>query len=231
MKSKTKKPKKKKQIQRNFNLAILLFTAFIGFFLFDRFLDLYNHSLKKINLGANSSIGEVAKYTPMIEEELIKIGLEEHTVTVAALMMQESKGKGGDPMQASESAGLAPNTIQDPKQSIHQGVKYFQRAVNYGEEKHVDFPTIIQAYNMGIGYIDFIAKNGGKHSEELAKKFSMMQVEKNPQTYNCGGDKNNFRYPYCYGDFSYSSKVAKHMENITVSIPANVSESTSKRSF
>lgn len=228
MKYNTKKPKKKKQIQRNFNIVILLLSVFVGFFLLDRFLDLSNQNLLKINSGVNSSIGEVAKYTPYIQEELKKVGLDEHTVTVAALMMQESKGKGGDPMQASESAGLSPNAIKDPKQSIHQGVKYFQRALNYGNQKQVDFPTVIQSYNMGIGYIDFIAKNGGRHSEELAKKFSMIQVEKNPQTYDCGGDKNNFRYPYCYGDFTYSTKVAKHIESITVS---NQSLLSSKRSF
>lgn len=226
-----KKPKKKKQVQRNFNLAILLFISFIGFFLLDRFLELYNESFKKMNVGVNSSIGEVAKYTPMIEDELKKIGMEDHTVTVAALMMQESRGKGGDPMQASESLGLAPNSIKDPQQSIQQGVKYYQRVVNHGNKMQVDFSAIIQSYNMGIGYIDFVAKNGGKHSEELAKKFSMIQVEKNPQTYDCGGDKNNFRYPYCYGDFTYSTKVAKHMESITVSIPDELSEENTKRSF
>jgi hypothetical protein len=231
MKYTKKKPKKKKQIQRNFNLVMLLFFAFVGFFLFDRFLDIYNQSLKKINVGVNSSIGDVAKYTPLIEKELQKVGLEEHTVTVAALMMQESKGKGGDPMQASESLGLAPNTIQDPQKSIQQGVKYFHRVVSHGEKMQVDFPTVIQSYNMGIGYIDYVAQNGKKHSEELAKKFSKIQVEKNPQTYNCGGNKNNFRYPYCYGDFTYSTKVAKHMETISVSNQGNLSEEATKRSF
>lgn len=231
MKYTKKKPKKKKQVQRNFNLAILLFMSFIGFLLLDRFLELYNESFKKMNVSMNSSIGEVAKYTPMIEDELKKFGMEEHTITVAALMMQESRGKGGDPMQASESLGLAPNSIQDPQQSIQQGVKYYQRVVDHGKKMQVDFPTVIQSYNMGIGYIDFVAKNGGKHSEELAKKFSMIQVEKNPQTYDCGGDKNNFRYPYCYGDFTYSTKVAKHMESITVSIPEDLSEGSTKRSF
>ncbi|MED0673390.1 lysozyme family protein [Aneurinibacillus aneurinilyticus] len=33
-------------------------------------------------------------------------------------MYQESRGEGGDPMQALESAGLPPNTIDDPKRSI-----------------------------------------------------------------------------------------------------------------
>jgi len=231
MKSTKKKPKKKKQIQRNFNLVMLLFLFFIGLFLFDRFFDLYNESLKKINVGANSSIGEVAKYTPVIKKELEKVDLEEYTVTVAALMMQESKGKGGDPMQASESLGLAPNTIQDPQKSIQQGVKYFQQVMSYGEKMQVDFPTVIQSYNMGIGYIDYVAKNGKKHSEELAKKFSKIQVDKNPQTYNCGGNKNNFRYPYCYGDFTYSTKVAKHMETISVNNPANLIDEPTKISF
>ncbi len=231
MKYSKKKPKKKRQVQRNFNLAILLFVSFVGFFLLDRFLELYNDNFKKMNVGVNSSIGEVAKYTPMIEEELKKVGMDDHTVTVAALMMQESRGKGGDPMQASESLGLAPNTIQDPQQSIQQGVKYYQRVVNHGNKMKVDFPTIIQSYNMGIGYIDFVARNGGKHSEELAKRFSMIQVEKNPQTYDCGGDKDNFRYPYCYGDFTYSTKVVKYMESITVSTPANFTEENTNSSF
>jgi hypothetical protein len=230
MKYNKKKPKKK-QVQRNFNIVILLFTVFVGFFLLDRFLDLFDQNIRKINVGSSSSIGAVAEYTPLIHEELEKVQLDEHTVTVAALMMQESRGKGGDPMQASESAGMAPNTINDPKQSIQQGVKHFQRAVKYGEQKQVDFPAVIQAYNMGIGYIDFVAKNGGKHSEELAKKFSMIQVEKNPQTYNCGGDKNNFRYPYCYGDFTYSTKVAKHIDTISVESSTGLEELTTKGSF
>lgn len=31
---------------------------------------------------------------------------------------------------------------------------------------------------MGIGYIDFVADQGGKHSEEIAKEFSLKQAEK-----------------------------------------------------
>lgn len=213
-----KKTKKKKQIQRNFNIVMLIFTVFLVFFMVDRFLDLFNQNLVVIDVEPENPAGEVAQYTPLIREELKAVGLEQYTVTVAALMMQESKGRGGDPMQASESAGLAPNTIQDPEQSIKQGIKHFQKSVTYGQQKQVDFPAIIQAYNMGIGYIDFIAANGGKHSEELAKQFSMIQVEKNPQTYNCGGDQNNFRYPFCYGDFSYSTKVANHIQTLTASI-------------
>ncbi|CEH29622.1 lysozyme family protein [Aneurinibacillus migulanus] len=150
---------------------------------------------------------KVKRYEPVLRAELRKYQLEKYTHVLLALMYQESRGEGGDPMQASESAGLPPNTIDDPKRSIQQGVRHFNDVLTYGKEKNVDFPTIIQAYNMGKGYITFVAEHGKKHNEELAKQFSSIQVKKQPTVYNCGGDENNFRYPYCYGDFSYTSKV------------------------
>ncbi|MBP3041072.1 lysozyme family protein [Bacillaceae bacterium Marseille-Q3522] len=162
----------------------------------------------------------VKQYTTEVEKELEKYGLEQYTLALIALMQQESRGRGGDPMQSSESAGLPPNSINDPQKSIEYGVKHFQSVYSYGTEKNVDFSTIIQAYNMGMGYIDHVAAAGGKHTEELAKQYSMKQVEKNPELYNCGGNKNNFRYPYCYGDFTYSEKVAKNIEDLSESLPA-----------
>lgn len=174
---------------------------------------------------------DVKKYSPLIQNELEKYHLENYTTVVIALMQQESHGKGGDPMQASESAGLAPNTIKDPKQSIQVGVKHFQRALTYGNQKKVDFPTIIQAYNMGIGYIDYVAQHGGKHSEDLAKQFSLLQVQKKPNIYTCKDNKNNFRYPYCYGDFTYSTKVTKNVNSLADSVSVISSKKTTSESF
>ncbi|GGH85057.1 hypothetical protein JOD43_004219 [Pullulanibacillus pueri] len=161
----------------------------------------------------------VKQYEPVIQKELAHKNLEQYTPVMLALMQQESHGKGGDPMQASESAGLSPNSIKDPKKSIDQGIKHFQSILQYGDKKGVDFQTILQAYNMGTGYINFVAQHGGHHSEKLAKEFSLQQVHKNPELYNCGGDKSNFRYPYCYGDFSYSEKVAANVKSLTDSTP------------
>lgn len=163
----------------------------------------------------------VKKYRPLLKSELAKYNLEQYTDILVALMQQESHGRGGDPMQASESAGLEPNAIKDPKQSIQAGVKHFHKVLTYGNQQKVDFPTVIQAYNMGSGYINFVAQHGGKHSEELAKQFSQLQVKKQPELYNCGGDKNNFRYPYCYGDFTYSTKVLKNMQLLVDSMPVH----------
>lgn len=182
-------------------LFILTGILFIGVFL----IAIVNQDMSppsKIN-----KYEKVKRYEPVLSAELRKYQLEEYTHVLLALMYQESRGEGGDPMQASESAGLPPNTIDDPVRSIRQGVRHFNDVITYGKEKKVDFPTIIQAYNMGKGYITFVAEHGKKHNEELAKQFSSIQVKKQPTVYNCGGDENNFRYPYCYGDFSYTSKV------------------------
>ncbi len=211
-----KRKKSKKRTKRRSNVAFMLFFLVLIFVLFDQFKQL---DIKEtaVSLLPNTVSRDVQNYTPILQKELKEVNLEEYTLVLAAIMQQESKGKGGDPMQASESAGLPPNSIQDPEQSIKQGVKHFQKALNYGSQKNVDFPAVIQAYNMGIGYIDFVADQGGKHSEEIAKEFSLKQAEKNPEVYNCGGDKNNFRYPYCYGDFTYTTKVTENIEILTAS--------------
>ncbi|NRD78966.1 lysozyme family protein [Bacillus sp. BRMEA1] len=156
----------------------------------------------------------VKKYSPEIHNELGKYHLEKYTPVIIALMQQESKGKGGDPMQSSESIGLPPNSIKDPKESIQIGVKHFRHILTYGQEKQVDFATIIQAYNMGIGYINYVAAHGGKHNEKLAKEFSLLQVKKHPSIYNCKKSFFNSRYPYCYGDYAYSEKVNKNITSL-----------------
>ena len=185
---------------------------------------------KELALQKEDPYFEVIKYSPFLHDELKKYKLEKYTIALTALMYQESRGKGGDPMQSSEAAGLTPNSIDDPKKSIKYGIKHFYRVLTYGKKKKVDFSTIIQSYNMGMGYISYIADHGGKHSEELAKNFSLIQVKKNP-VYNCGGDKDNFRYPYCYGDFSYSEKVTKNMEALSKIVPDLLSKGTKSEAF
>ncbi|WP_191560171.1 lysozyme family protein [Metabacillus idriensis] len=189
-----------------------ILVVFLAFFVLTIF---YSAEKKQPVTVQMDAFENVKKYEPLISEELSEYQLEDYTLLVLALMQQESKGTGGDPMQASESAGLPRNTIEDPAESIEQGVKYFHKSLQYGKERNVDDLTVIQAYNMGLGYIDFVVKNGGKHSEELAKQFSMIQVKKQPDLYNCGGDKGNFRYPYCYGDFTYSTKVQENVNTLT----------------
>ncbi len=93
--------------------------------------------------------------------------------------------------------------VSNRNQTIHSHVPNRQ-------EKGVDLDTIIQSYNMGAGYIDFVAEHGGSHTEELAKQYPSKQVKKNPKLYTCGGNKDNFRYPYCYGDYRTQKSKSKN---------------------
>ncbi|MGA5662842.1 lysozyme family protein [Bacillus bombysepticus] len=159
--------------------------------------------LSDINQKQSYAIEErLLQFKPIIEKELEKYNLGDKTTTLLGIIYQESRGEGTDPMQSSESLELKRNEIQDINLSIEQGVKHFAQMYQYGIEKDVGMDTIIQSYNMGPKYIEFIAgQQSKKHSEKLAKEFSKMKVDQNPDLYTCGDNKKNFRYPYCYGDF------------------------------
>ncbi|SCA96842.1 Uncharacterized protein BWINRA5_00159 [Bacillus mycoides] len=188
-------------------IIILLFISILGLGTMLGIL-YFNH---KTNIHKNKVLAtekRLLQYEPTLKKELEKYDLGGKTAVLLGIMYQESRGEGNDPMQSSESLGLKPNELQEISLSIKQGVKHFAQMYKYGTEKDVSMDTIIQSYNMGPGYIDFIASQEDKqHSEDSAKKFSKMKVDQNPEMYTCGGNQNNFRYPYCYGDFTYASKV------------------------
>lgn len=132
---------------------------------------------------------EVRQWQPQMEEELAEYDREEDIHIILAITTQESGGTASpDIMQASESIGLPPNTIEDPEYSIEVGVNYYDQVMTEAENAGVDIDAAIQSYNMGVGYIDFVADNGGQHSEELAQEFSnQMQEELDTDVY---GDPN-----------------------------------------
>jgi len=144
------------------------------------------------NLGSYGS-GEippaVRQYEEPIKKELAKYGREDQINVLLAITTQESGGTASlDIMQASESLGLPPNTISDPMTSIKVGVSYFDEVMTQAENVGVDIDTAIQAYNMGNGYISFVAENGGSHSQELAQQFSNQMKER--LGWNVYGDPN-----------------------------------------
>ncbi|TCW43975.1 lysozyme-like protein [Bacillus thuringiensis] len=192
---------KSKKMVVFFFSSIVILISLIGLF--------SGNLLSDINQKQSYAIEErLLQFKPIIEKELEKYNLGDKTTTLLGIIYQESRGEGTDPMQSSESLELKRNEIQDVNLSIEQGVKHFAQMYQYGIEKDVGMDTIIQSYNMGPKYIEFIAgQQIKKHSEKLAKEFSKMKVDQNPDLYTCGDNKKNFRYPYCYGDFTYATKV------------------------
>ena len=142
----------------------------------------------------------VQVWEPLVKEELKKYDLEEYTPVVLAILAQESGGRNLDVMQSSESIELPPNTIKSPSRSIKTGVHYFQQSIERMEETGVDLDTAIQSYNYGLGYIDYIKENGGKHTPELAKTFSKNWAEKLDWS--------------SYGDTEYVYRVNQYRKNL-----------------
>jgi hypothetical protein len=152
---------------------------------------------------------QILKWKGLVHEYTKKYGIPEYTDFLLALIYQElGSSETLDIMQSSESAGLAPNSIQDPAMSVNLGVKHFKTILEQGEKEGVDFPTIVQSYNFGPGYLDYVASKGGKHSIALAQKFSMSQSAKS------GWICDDWRTPYCYGDYRYVEKVMKNLAPI-----------------
>lgn len=118
----------------------------------------------------------VYQYEPIVREELAKYQLTEYTDTILAIIMTESKGIGNDPMQSFESMSTEVGSFDDSKQSIQQGVKHFVDLYRYNQKKKCDYATMIQAYNFGLDYIDYVAEHGKKHSLDSAEQYSKQKL-------------------------------------------------------
>lgn len=128
---------------------------------------------------------EVEAYDPMIRKYAQQYGIPEYVELIKAVMMQESGGRGLDPMQAAEGGfntryPHVPNGITDPEYSVECGVQELKAALEAaGVENPVDMERIklaLQGYNYGSGYISWALRNYGGYSVANAAEFSDMQA-------------------------------------------------------
>lgn len=148
---------------------------------------------------------EVEAYTPLIQKYAKQYGIPEYVELIKAVMMQESGGKGSDPMQAAEGSfnkkyPHEPNGIKDPEYSIECGVQELKAALTSAEvESPIDMERIklaLQGYNFGNGYILWAKSNYGGYSYANAVEFSAMQANR------LGWEK--------YGDTQYPAHVLRY---------------------
>lgn len=155
---------------------------------------------------------EVLFYKDVVEKELKKYDMEEYVDIVLGIMEVESGGKLRDIMQSSESIGLPVNTIQDPVKSIEVGVEHFYNSYQRGQKNDVDIETVIQSYNYGTGFVDYVAKNGKKYSFEVAKNFAKEQSGGAKVVYsNPIAIQKNGGWRYQYGNMFYVALVKQHL--------------------
>ena len=140
------------------------------------------------NIGTEPLSEEVIELSPYIFAYACEHGLEEYTGLIKALMMQESAGRGTDPMQASECIYNTeyPNTpggITEPEYSIDVGIQYFKDCLELANAQGSDdiegISLALQGYNFGSGYIPWAIRNYGGHSELSALEFSEIMAQQN----------------------------------------------------
>lgn len=164
----------------------------------------------KREIGYRLNLPHVEQYRPLVETYAKAYDVEDEVETLLAIMMQESGGRGNDPMQASESLCGEVGCIDDPEQSIEQGVRYFKQTLDKADG---DLKLAIQSYNFGIGFIPYVQERGGKYTEELAIQFSQEMYAKaeDPSIYSCKR-KEARQYNACYGDILYVRDVMQYRE-------------------
>ncbi|ULL20026.1 hypothetical protein DVH26_30095 [Paenibacillus sp. H1-7] len=155
---------------------------------------------------------EVLRYEPVVTQYAQQFGVADYVQVILAIMQQESGGAGLDPMQASESPAnrkycKRPNCITDPEYSIRAGVENFALVL---KQAGGDLPLALQSYNYGSGFIDYVKRNGGSYTKELALKFSQEQTRL--LSWSCP-DPDDFRGKVnaCYGDYTYVEKVMRNL--------------------
>ena len=155
-------------------ILLLVLLLFIG--IFAALSD--NSSVSSTNAPLSA---EVLAYTDTIEKYAKQYEMEDYVPIIQAVMMQESGGKGTDPMQSSECPYNTkypnkPNAIQEPEYSIDVGIHYLSDCFKSAQVKdsfdNEHIFLALQGYNYGNGYIDWAVKNFGGYSKANAKVFS-----------------------------------------------------------
>lgn len=118
---------------------------------------------------------EVEAYEPVIRKYAKQYGIPDYVLLIQAVMMQESGGRGNDPMQASECGyntqyPRTPGGITDPEYSIAVGIQNLADCLQAaGAESPIDLEHIqlaLQGYNFGSGYITWALQKYGEYSRQ-----------------------------------------------------------------
>lgn len=148
---------------------------------------------------------QVEAYEPLIRQYAKEHEIPEYVELIKAVMMQESGGKGTDPMQASECGfntkyPNTPNGITNAEYSINVGIQNLASCLKQAEtENPVDMERIklaLQGYNYGNGYISWAKTTYGGYTVSNAIEFS------NTKAQELGWD--------IYGDKQYVSHVLRY---------------------
>lgn len=124
---------------------------------------------------------EVIAYEETIRKYAKHYDIEDYVPLLQAVMMQESGGKGNDPMQSSECEynkkyPKEPNGITEADYSIDCGVHYFSDCITSANVNGIadtkNISLALQGYNFGKGYITWAIEHFDGYTRANAKVYS-----------------------------------------------------------
>lgn len=185
-------------------ISFFSFFTFIILFVADEPQDSASESFDNNFLNVSE---EVLKHRPLVEKYAKLYKIKDYINLILAIIQVESGGKGNDVMQSSESLGLPPNSFTSPDDSIKQGVYYISELVKSAKSLGVDQDSVIQSYNYGGGFLNYVASHGKKYSFELAQSFSKEKSGGVKVTYtNPIAIPINGGWRYNYGNMFYRAR-------------------------
>ena len=188
-------------------ILILVICLFIGVF-----GSLSNNN--NINTENSPLSAEVLAYEGIITQYAIQYGIKEYVPIIEAIMMQESGGKGNDPMQAAECGfntkyPHVPNGIEDPVYSIEVGIQNFADCLTTAKVLNINdnnnLYLALQGYNYGKAYITWAYDLFGCYSKANAKVYS--DNKKNELKVKVYGDPEYVEHVLRYYHFGSSNIV------------------------
>lgn len=155
---------------------------------------------------------EVLFYSDTVREAMIIHSLPiKYESWILAQIQQESKCKGGDPMQSSENKYGKVGAIQNPEESIIWGVGVWREHMIIIQELGLkETPELLlQSYNFGKGYLYWLKKMGYEgFTPENALEYSLiMSVGLDESLYRGVNEKKEARY----GDYLYVEHVKRFL--------------------
>ena len=183
------------------------------------FISLKSYSKTSTPYAKTKNIPEaVLKHEGTIIKYMRKYNIsDEYLPYILAQATQESGGQEPDIFQASESKYDGKmGMIKTAEESIEHAMKRWREIIDEIEKRGLVFSVelVLQTYNFGSGYLDWVEKNGREYTEENAESFSKHKLAtlKN-WNYSVYGDIKYIQHIYRYLDLELI-EMEKGIENI-----------------
>lgn len=181
----------------------------------------YDEEETRITASAKNIPESVLKHKGTIIKYMRKYNIpDKYLPYILAQATQESGGKEPDIFQASESKYNGQmGMIKSAEESIEHAMKRWREIIDEIDRRKLIFSVelVLQTYNFGSGYLDWVANHGRKWTEENAESFSKHKLAtlKN-WNYNKYGDIHYIKNIYRYLNLERNYKNIQNISDATI---------------